>query len=330
MRKTKQEIIDYINNKGMVSPHELAKAINIGASMTHRYLKDLTEQKVLLKHGMPPKVYYSVSPTAKYDKKMPTEFNIDTDTQKLIEENFILLTPDGTEVPGFQGFIDWCTARNLNISTKAQEYEKLFNKYFEFKKDGVIDATSKISNTFSSQNRFLDSMYYLHPYSLPIFGKLKIAHWLFHGKQTQNKRLIKKVLDIVVPEIENFIQKEGVGAIAFVSPTVPRAIQFMKELQKAIHSNLPHIMIEKIKTPILVQQKSLKDVQERVQNAESTLIVKGSGGKYKKVLIIDDFTGSGSTLNVLAKKCKAQNIADQVVGLTITGSMNGFEVIKEI
>ena len=51
---------------------------------------------------------------------------------------------------------------------------------------------------------------------------------------------------------------------------------------------------------------------------------------FKKVIIIDDFTGSGATLNILAKKIKQQKIAQEVIGLTITGSMNGFEVVKEI
>ena len=52
--------------------------------------------------------------------------------------------------------------------------------------------------------------------------------------------------------------------------------------------------------------------------------------QYKRLIIIDDFTGSGATLNVLAGKIKEQKIAKEVFGLTITGSVNGFEVVKEI
>lgn len=50
----------------------------------------------------------------------------------------------------------------------------------------------------------------------------------------------------------------------------------------------------------------------------------------KKNKIIDDFTGSGATLNIIAGKCLKQNVAKEVIGLTITGSVNGFDVIREI
>ena len=80
----------------------------------------------------------------------------------------------------------------------------------------------------------------------------------------------------------------------------------------------------------MIQQKSLKEISDRIQNAEGTMVINNENMNYKKLLIIDDFTGSGSTLNILASKIKRQKIANSVIGLTITGSMNGFEVIKEI
>jgi hypoxanthine phosphoribosyltransferase len=103
----------------------------------------------------------------------------------------------------------------------------------------------------------------------------------------------------------------------------------MKLLEKGLKTSLPIIKIEKIKNSIIIQQKSLKDLQDRIQNAQGTMIVTGAGS-YNKVLIIDDFTGSGSTLNVLAEKIKSRSIAQVVDGLTITGSMNGFEVVREV
>jgi predicted amidophosphoribosyltransferase len=60
------------------------------------------------------------------------------------------------------------------------------------------------------------------------------------------------------------------------------------------------------------------------------MFVDGRNLNFNRILIIDDFTGSGATLNVIAKKCKNQNIASEVYGLTITGSVNGFEIVKEI
>lgn len=52
----------------------------------------------------------------------------------------------------------------------------------------------------------------------------------------------------------------------------------------------------------MVQQKSLKEMRDRILNAEDTMVISHILYNYKKVLIIDDFTGSGATLNVIAKK----------------------------
>jgi predicted amidophosphoribosyltransferase len=78
----------------------------------------------------------------------------------------------------------------------------------------------------------------------------------------------------------------------------------MKEFQKSLQIIIPQIQIEKIATPIMVQQKSLKDIIDRMINAENTMIVVNKNYTFKKVMIIDDFTGSGATLNILAKKMK--------------------------
>lgn len=330
MSNKKLEIIDYIKNKGIVSAHELINSLGIGPSMIHRHLKSLIEKGILIKQGIPPKVYYSIAIKLKEDIRNQIDSSIDKDSRKVIEENFLLLTPDGKEISGVQGFIEWCNDRNYSIEPKAKEYSKLLEEYNKFKKDNAIDATLKVNTTFKKEEIFLDSLYYLHPYSIPIFGKTKIAQWLFHAKQTQNKMLIKKVLDSIVPEIMDFIKKIRPEAVAFVPPTVPRNIQFMKELQKSLHITMPHIVIEKIKTPIMIQQKSLKNVKDRVKNAESTMVVRGNNQKYRKILVIDDFTGSGSTLNIIAKKLKIQNLGEEIIGVTITGSMKGFDVIREV
>ena len=104
----------------------------------------------------------------------------------------------------------------------------------------------------------------------------------------------------------------------------------MKVLENALNLNLPKIKIVKVKTPVTVPQKSLKDLKERIENAQTSLIVETRNTNYQKLLIIDDFTGSGATLNVVAEKCKKQNVAHTIFGLTITGSINGFEVIREV
>lgn len=51
---------------------------------------------------------------------------------------------------------------------------------------------------------------------------------------------------------------------------------------------------------------------------------------YHKVLLIDDFVGSGSTLNETAGKLKVEGI-QEVIGFAIVGNMDlSYEVINEV
>lgn len=324
---TKDQIIKYIKENDKVTVNKLTEVFSIERRMIHYHLSKLIKDEKLVKVGIPPKVYYSVNAKSKVERR---EYLLNFDEIKIINDNFTLLEPNGEEIEGFDGFVKWCEDRKYNVENKGHEYIKLLKEYDNYKKVNFIDATQKLISTFKGDERFLNELYYLYPYSFPVFGKTKMGQWLFHAKQTQNKNLIKKVLEIIIPQISDFIKEKNVDAVAFVPPTVPRNIQFMSELRKHLNINLPLVKIEKIKTEIMIQQKSLKEISDRIQNASGTMVINNENTNYKKLLIIDDFTGSGSTLNILASKIKKQKVADSVIGLTITGSMNGFEVIKEI
>lgn len=323
------KIIEYLKESPKpATPSELSRAIGVSNVTIHSHLKYLIAQGILIKQGTSPKTYYSLSEQAKISNVKPIK--IPDNELVLIEKNFTLILPTGQEIEGLNGFIRWCNQRHYHPEKKASEYVSTLEAYSGIKKNGIIDATYKINSVFIGDKKFLNHLYFLYPYSLPVFGKTKIAAWLFHGKQTQNKILMRRVLENCTPEIEQFIIKNHYDAIAFVPPTVPREIQFMKELEQSLHLAVPIIKIEKIKNPIMIQQKSLKDIDDRIENARATFIIPITNRSYEKVLIIDDFTGSGATLNTLAEKIKKQNLGITVDGLTITGSMNGFEVIKEV
>ena len=325
------QILEYLKaQKRPVTPNELITKLLKSRVTIQLALKRLVESGWVRKQGTSPRVFYSIVTPVISPKITSVTPTLDLDETQIIQENFLLLEPDGTEIEGIQGFAQWCTKRDYDIHTKAREYLTLLAEYDRFKKSGIIDATSKLISSFDTTNIFLDSLWYLYPHSLPVFGKTKIAQWLFHAKQTENKILIKRVLDIIVPQVKEILIRNNFTTIAFVPATVPRKIQFMKEFEKAVESNLPKIIIEKIKAPILIQQKSLKDMNDRIKNAKETMVISSHSLNYTKVLLIDDFTGSGATLNALAQKIKQQDLAREVIGLTITGSMNGFEVIKEI
>jgi predicted amidophosphoribosyltransferase len=98
---------------------------------------------------------------------------------------------------------------------------------------------------------------------------------------------------------------------------------------KNLHPAVSKISITKIKTDIVVPQKTLNKLEDRVENAKKTFVV-NEMGKYKNVLLIDDAVGSGATLNEVAKQIKEKGIAKKIIGLAITGSFKGFDVISEV
>lgn len=84
-----------------------------------------------------------------------------------------------------------------------------------------------------------------------------------------------------------------------------------------------------MKTPVIVPQKTLNKLEDRIENAKRTIMV-DEEKKFKTVLLIDDALGSGATINETAKKIKNQQLAETIIGLAITGSFSGFEVISEV
>lgn len=343
---TEQKILEYIQKNTQATPKEMADSVQVSPQMIHRSLKKLVEEGMLDKLGTAPQVYYALKKDKSTQKEKTKLFDglyedfksrevlaIDMlrSTSDIIEKNFYIMTPDGRELFGVEAFISWCTQRKYDVVKKAQEYIETYKKYNSgnTEKKG-LDATSKILNSFTKENIYLDKLIYLYPYSLPVFGKTKISEMLFHAKQNQDDKLMKRVFDMMHEKLIAVITDINSDAIGFIPPTLSRKKQLMKELQSYLQINTPLVKIEKIKTPITIQQKSLKNIADRIVNADHTMVVLNTKQTYKRILLIDDFTGSGSTLNQVAKKCKLQGVAKEVVGLTLTGSLNGFDVIREI
>ncbi len=331
---TQDNIIAYIRQYKQARPIDLSDTIGVSLQMVHRSLKILLEKNLIQKSGSAPRVFYTLN------KNTDSKYSHNSDIYKsklpqnqydLIDKNFYNLLPDGTEEYGIKAFVNWCLKRKYTVEQKAEEYYESILPFKKSEKEKyAINVTSKIKDTFKNSS-YLDELWYLYPYSIAVFGKTKISQLIFHAKQTQDIALMKRVFSMIGTHIHAYIKYTKPDAIAFIPPTVPRKKQIVTELKKFLNSNLPEVHIEKIKTGIMVQQKSLKDLNDRIYNAEHTMVVTSkTNTSYKKLLIIDDFTGSGSTLNEMAKKCKEQGLAQKVIGLTLTGSLNGFDVLREI
>ena len=322
-KKTSEKIIKYIGNKGQATGNELADYLAITPRAVRKQLNKLMEEDALYKIGRPPKVFYLLTEK----KKEITTVILAPKLKKLIDENFLIITPSGKREEGFRGFEYWCNKHKLPVEKTALEYEKIIKKHLLYKKGGLIDGMYKIKNTFDQV--FMDKVFYLDFYSIERFGKTKLGQILLYAKQSQNRSLIKELVDQIKPVVISLIERFEIDAVGYIPPTVKRETQLMKELERQLDLPVAIINLVKVKTPVTIPQKTLNKLGDRVENAKNTIVVDDTK-KYKTILLIDDALGSGATLNETAHKIKSQNLAKKIICLAITGSFSGFEVISEV
>lgn len=324
--KTSEKIIEYIAKRGQTSGKELADRFHeISSRAVRKQLKNLLEKGSLRRIGRPPQVYYSLAKEGKEDKYIE---KIDPKTRRIIEARYLFITPLGEELSGWDGFLAWCKKTEQDPIKTAKEYIHTLEKYDSFRKGNVINGMVKMKQTFKKV--YLDSLYYLDFYSIERFGKTKLGQMLLYAKQSQNKRLMRQLIEDIRPRIKSIIKKHQIDAILFIPPTVKRDVQLMKELERNLALSLPILAVVKVKTPIIIPQKTLTKLYDRVENAKKTIIV-DDNRLFTNILMIDDAVGSGATLNETAHQIKIKRLnKGKVIGLAITGSFKGFDVISEI
>lgn len=325
MKSTKERIIEYIKTKGSVSAKDLIDFIGISKQGLFIHLKDLIERKQLSKIGTPPKVFYTLNK----EKNINKNIVLDDNTKKIINNNFLYVSPVGEVKEGLDGFIIWCNHNDLDPIKTTNEYINTLYKYKKYKlKNGLINGMNKIKSSFKKV--YLDKLFYLDFYAIERFGKTKLGQLLLYSKQSQNKKMIKDLSIAVREKITNLIKENNIDAVCFIPPTVKREVQLMKELESNLDLPLKKIKIIKIKSDIAIPQKTLSKIKDRIENAEKTFFIDDKG-YYNNILIIDDAVGSGATLNVAAGKIKQAKInKGKVIGLAITGSFKGFDIISEV
>lgn len=325
MNKTRDKIIKYIESNGRVSPKELTDLLEITPRAVFKQLKTLRDAGVLYTLGTPPEVFYTLK-----DSGSESVFygELDTDALAIINQNFVTITPLGNYLKGIEAFVYWCNSRNLPIEKTSLEYMNIINKYSSLKKNGFLNAMEKLKSTFSKV--YLDEVYYLDYYSIEVFGKTKLGQQLLYAKQSQSISLIKELTSDIRPLILDFITKNNIEGVLFVPPTVKREVQLMKELERNLLLPIKSISISKLKTEILIPQKTLTKIKDRVENAKNTFVITEKR-KFSNILILDDALGSGATLNEIALLLRNKNlVSGKIFGMAITGSIKGFDVISEV
>ena len=324
MEPTSQKILNYIAKNYRVTGKELAEYLhNLSSRAVRKQLKNLVEKNRLQKIGRPPKVWYLLA-----SNKTRAALIIKKNVRTIIDKRYYFISNAGVAQIGWEGFVSWCQKTNQEPIKTSQEYIVTIKKYDYFRKNGLINGMMKMKNTFKKV--FLDKIFYLDFYSIERFGKTKLGQKLLYSKQSQNKELINELIMEIRPQILKVINKYQINGILFIPPSVKREIQFMKELEKQLHLPIKILAVSKVKTPIIIPQKTLSKLEDRIENAKQTIIVEDNSF-YKNVLLIDDAVGSGATLNETAKQIKQKNLCTgQVIGLAITGSFKGFDVISEV
>ena len=326
--ETSNEIIKVVKKQGKVRVHDLVNLLGLSNVAIHKQLKKLVDQNKLTKVGKPPLVYYVID-----NKK--TDFLVDKKYKNFFNDYYLRVTPQGEIPEGIEGFVDW--VREIG---KTKEVDRLSKRYVEvrvrankLRKNELIDFTAKIKQTVGG--RGINKAYGVDFYSLPEFGKTKMGQLVFYAKQSQNRKIIKQLAEETRDLIERLIKKHGIKAVAFVPHSLPRKLQFLKEYKTTLGLNLPEIDLVKVyKGEVVVAQKSLSKLKDRIENARETIMIDERKSEYREqgrsVLVIDDAIGSGASMNEVAKKLKKKRGAKKVIGFSLIGSYKGFDVIREI
>lgn len=324
---TKNEILAYIRQNRRVEPKHIIAKFPLSPQVIHRHLKKLTEENAIIKTGAPPRVWYD---TARHYGQLTQAIKIDDGIFRCIAENYLNVSPQGEIGRGWWGFDQWCQKQKLDPQKTAREYCQTLKKYNIYKNNGLVNGLPKIKA--SLPHVYLDELYYLDFYAIERFGKTKLGALTYFAKQSQSRELMKEIATLTKDNIFKLIQEKNIDAIGLVPPTVKRAVQILTELKKLWAWDLPEIKLFKNSgtNEILVAQKSLSKLADRIENAEASIAVE-KGLAFKNVLLIDDAVGSGATLNETAHKIRSAGmVTNKIIGLAITGSFSGFDVINEI
>ena len=307
---------------------EIVAELNISKQYVHKILNELLLLNFITKIGSTPKTIYRI-------KELQVETNvpkliISNEKQNFLKDNFLLITEIGQMLEGLEAFENWCTKRKLPVEKTIDEFiltKEKYNNYLDANK--LISGLDKLKNTKGYDEIFLDELLYLDFYAIERFGKTRLGTILHYAKQGQNKMLMRILINEIREKIDIIINEYDINAVAFVPPTIKRETQLMKFLSTGLKINLPVLQIVKVGGIIPVPQKSLNKLEERINNAENTFVIKGNVS-YKNLLLIDDAVGSGSTLNQISGKIKRKKLAENIIAIAIVGSFKGFDVITDL
>ena len=328
MKKHTKDIIIDLLEKREYMPVDLQRELGVSRQIIHRHLKELCAGGYVEKIGRTPDVYY------RFVRRPPAVVK-----SSLIDKHFMFKDSIGTVYNGVEGFILW-SQKNLkkySLEEKVALFEQYVRELQELqKKNPVFSLEGKLDefHTKTGEKLYLEDIVCAVPYAFPNFGKTKESILLSIAKDggRKSKQFGEQLVSDFLPILLRYIQEEGFDAVAFVPPSASRLFQLMDVLRKRFSAacDVPVITIGKKHSDVPQQQKHLSSMEDRLENAEYSFFVRPAKKAHDKVLLIDDFVGSGATLNQIAKKLIRQGVAKRVWGVGIVGERKGFTVMKKV
>ena len=318
--KTKQKIIDVLYDK-CLSPFDLQHHLGISASTVHDHLRFLFREGFIEKVGVAPHVCYTVKKKTAVD---------------IVNEYFVFQDSLGKLHYGMDGFHLWSenSLKKMTFEEKVALYNERISTAEANKKGFFFDMTDKLQKVKSvGEGVYLSEMACLALRTVQDFGRTRMGVYMDVVKSAGTPKILDAVLDFSVPLIIAYAKECQVNAVGFIPPTRRRPKQIMTLLEKQFHKGsfrAAVIDIEKIRGDIPREQKTIRELRDRIHNANHTFRVSPYSHvhNYKRILLVDDFIGSGTTLNQVAKLLKDRGFTGEVFGLGIVGEERGYSVEK--
>ena len=323
----KDKIYRFIEANGEVRVAQMSEELNLSRQYIHRILANMLAEGLVEKLGSPPLTYYRLRQAPAPQQAI---LSLDPAKTAFLKDHFFLISDIGERLEGIEAMTKWCERQKLPLEKTIDEFIQTRNKYLKyFDHHGLISGLEKIRNTTGFKGIGLDALYYQDFYAIERFGKTKLGNMLHYAKQGQSRALIFEIADQIKPSILSLIASAGIDAVGFIPPTIKRDVQFMTVLERRLNLALPLVHLRKVKGEIVVPQKALSKLEDRILNARASIML-AEKKKYQRILLIDDAVGSGATINETSLKIKSRGIGEIVIGYAITGSFKGFEVIQEV
>jgi sugar-specific transcriptional regulator TrmB len=321
--KESNKVFNVIKQFGPIRSTEIVKKLNLSTKNVYKHLSKLLNEGLIKKTGSTPMVFYSIKIVSKNEA---IRYDIDNE---VIENNYIYVSPSGEMIMGIEGFQEWCKKNQFDFDKERKLLISKIKSFQKIKRDGLISAKKIILS--GKKKLFLDNIFFSDFYNIGHFGKTKLGQLVYLGKSSQNKDLVIEVAKIIRPSLQTIINKYNIKLVCYIPPTIDRKTQFMDVLKKNLKLDLLEIKAIKVPSSNKIPQKTLRKLEDRIINAQKTIAINPNQLIDSNVLIIDDATGSGATMNETAGKIR--NIATKkikIFGYSVVGSYKGFDIISEV